>query len=261
MPDPDILLELENISVMRGERLVLDGFSLRLERGRHTAILGPNGCGKSTLIKMLTRELYPLYREDARVRIFGQERWNVHDLRLLLGIVTNDLIQQCTREYTAREIVLGGFHSAVGVQPYYELTPEMERKAAAILDRLEISHLRDRPLEELSSGEARRAVIGRALVHDPAVLVLDEPTNSLDFSAMLDLRETMRGLARNGITLVVVTHHLPDLVPEIERVILMDKGRVAADGHKAEILTAARLGALFGRPLELLERDGFYNLW
>lgn len=246
---------------MRGDRLVLDDFSLRLDRGQHTAILGPNGCGKSTLIKMLTRELYPLYREGTRVRILGEDRWHVHDLRLMLGIVTNDLIQQCTREYTAREIVLGGFHSAVGVQPYHDITEAMETHAAAILDRLEIGCLRDRPLEELSSGEARRAVIGRALVHNPAVLVFDEPTNSLDLAATHDLRDTMRALAQSGITIVIVTHHLPDLVPEIERVLLMDRGRVVKDGPKREVLTAGNLSALFGRNLELLERDGYFNLW
>lgn len=255
------LLELEQVSVMRGERLVLDDFSLRLERGQHTAILGPNGCGKSTLIKMLTRELYPLYREGTRVRILGRDRWHVNDLRLMLGIVTNDLIQQCTREYTTHEIVLGGFHSAVGIQTYHEITGAMEARADAVMERLEIAHLRDRPLEELSSGEARRAVIGRALVHDPAVLVFDEPTNSLDLAAMHDLRETMRTLAQSGITLVIVTHHLPDLVPEVERVLLMKEGRVVMDGPKRDVLTAEHLSALFGRSLELLERDGYYNLW
>ena len=255
------LLELEHVSVMRGDRVVLDDFSLRLMRGQHTAILGPNGCGKSTLIKMLTRELYPLYREGTRVRILGQDRWHVYELRLMLGIVTNDLIQQCTREYTAREIVLGGFHSAVGVQPYHEITQAMEDRAGVILERLEIAHLRDRPLEELSSGEARRAVIGRALVHDPAVLVFDEPTNSLDLAATHDLRDTMRALTQSGITLVIVTHHLPDLIPEIERVLFMNGGRVVMDGPKREVLTEENLSALFGRKLELLERDGYFNLW
>jgi iron complex transport system ATP-binding protein len=99
------------------------------------------------------------------------------------------------------------------------------------------------------------------LVHDPAVLVFDEPTNSLDLAATHDLRDTMRALTQRGITLVIVTHHLPDLIPEIERVLFMNGGRVVKDGPKREVLTEANLSELFGRKLELLERDGYFNLW
>jgi iron complex transport system ATP-binding protein len=259
--DEPALIELKRVSVMRGAKVVLCGLSLRIGVGEHVAILGPNGCGKSTLIKTITRECYPLVRDDSRMTIFGKERWNIFDLRPLLGVVSNDLMAACTREITGREAVLSGFFGSIGLQPYHAVTPAMERKAGEILALLEIPHLASREVNEMSSGEARRVLLARALVHGPRALVLDEPSNSLDVFAQHELREILRKLAASGIGIILVTHHLADIIPEIERVILMRDGRIVADGCKQDVLAAGALEELFGLPVDLAQRDGYYHLW
>ena len=194
-----MLLDYENVTVYRGDQVALDRIAFSVESGQHVAILGPNGSGKSTLIKTMTRECYP-YRGHGpvRLRIMERETWSVFDLRAMLGIVTNDLIAACTRHLTARDVVVSGFFSSIGLWPHHEVTADDGAAAAAILERLEVPHLADRYLDELSSGEARRIVIARALVHDPKALVLDEPTNSLDVRSTYELREIVRRIARDG---------------------------------------------------------------
>jgi iron complex transport system ATP-binding protein len=256
------LIEFQDVTVYRGEKIALDGITLSIQAGEHVAILGPNGCGKSTLIKTITRECYPRYSGNgAGLRIFGQECWNVFDLRALLGIVSNDLMQSCARDITGREAVLSGFFSSIGIWPNHHVTAAMEAKTDEILALLEINHLVDRDVNEMSSGEARRILIGRALAHDPKALVLDEPTASLDLHAMHELREILRKLAQAGTSIIVVTHHLPDIIPEVGRVILIKKGRVLRDGAKRDVLTSGLLSELFETPVELVEREGLYQIW
>lgn len=259
MPEP--LIEFEHVSVIRGETLALNDVSLRIGAGEHVAILGPNGCGKSTLIKAITRECYPLIREGSSVRILGRDRWNVVELRSMLGIVSSDLMTACSRDATGRDIALSGFFSSIGIWPHHEVTAEMHARADEALALMEVSHLADRWTDEMSSGEARRVLLARALVHRPQALILDEPSTALDLFAQHELREILRKLAATGIGIVMVTHHLSDLIPEMERVILMRGGRIVADGPTRETLTAERLSGLFGLKLELMERGGYYNLW
>jgi iron complex transport system ATP-binding protein len=255
------LIEFQDVTVYRGEKIALDRITLSIQAGEHVAILGPNGCGKSTLIKTITRECYPRYSGNgAGLRIFGQECWNVFDLRALLGIVSNDLMQSCARDISGREAVLSGFFSSIGIWPNHHVTAAMEAKTDEILALLEISHLSGRDVNEMSSGEARRILIGRALAHDPKALVLDEPTASLDLHAMHELRAILRKLAQAGTSIIVVTHHLPDIIPEIGRVILIKKGRVLRDGAKRDVLTSGLLSELFETPVELVERDGLWNM-
>ena len=185
------LIELCNVSIMRGEQVVIRDMNLRIEVGEHVAILGPNGCGKSTLVRTLAREFYPLQRPGSSMRLFGQEVWNVFELWSLLGIVSNHFPTP-SRSLTGRELVIGSFFSSVGVWPHHHVTREMEDRADAALAQIEATHLADRDFEELSSGETRRILIARALVHRPKALLLDEPTTSLDLAAQHDLREAMR---------------------------------------------------------------------
>lgn len=254
------LLDFHRISVMRGDRLVLRDLSLKIEAGEHVALLGPNGCGKSTLLKTVDRECYPLARDESHLTLLGRSRWNVFELRKLLGIVSNDLAAACTRAATGLDIVLSGFFSAIGVPPHTRASAEMEEEAHAALARLEASHLAGRTTDEMSSGEVRRVLIARALVHQPLALLLDEPSTSLDIAAQQELMQVLRKLAQSGTGLILVTHFLPDIIPEIERVILLRDGKVFADGPKAEILTDVNLSALFGVRVQLWQDRGYYHL-
>jgi iron complex transport system ATP-binding protein len=259
------LLDFRNIRVMRGQKVALDDFTLRIEANEHVAILGPNGCGKSTFIETITRELYPVVREDVRpessMSILGEDSWDVFKLRELLGIVSNDLMLSCTGEASGRDVVLSGFFSSTAIWPNHTVGARQRELADAALAGLSISHLGERPVCEMSSGEARRVLIARALVHKPQALLFDEPCNSLDLAAQQSVRQTMRSLASSGTAIILVTHELADIVPEIQRVVLMSRGRIVADGAKEDILQVERLKSLFGVSVEMARRDGHYHLW
>ncbi len=255
------LVDLRNVRVVRGDNVALDDFSLRIKSGEHVAILGPNGCGKSTLIKTITRECYPIVREGSSMTILGQARWNVFELRSVLGIVSNDLMQDVTSETSGREVVLSGFFSSTRIFDHQSVEPAHGQRADAALERAGVPHLADRPVAEMSSGEAKRILIARALVHNPGTLLFDEPSNSLDVFAQHGLRVTMRQLAQSGIGIVLVTHHLSDVIPEIDRVVLMKNGKIQADGLKKDLLNPQEISHLFGIPVEITRRDGYYHLW
>jgi iron complex transport system ATP-binding protein len=255
------LLEFRNLRVMRGQKVALDEFSLRIGADEHVAILGPNGCGKSTLIKTITRECYPVARPESSMSILGQDSWDVFKLRAALGIVSNDLMLSCTGDASGRDVVLSGFFSSTAIYPNHNVDSRQMALADAALAELKISHLADRPVCEMSSGEARRVLIARALVHKPRALLFDEPCNSLDLAAQQTVRHTMSALANAGTAIILVTHELADIVPEIQRVVLMSQGKVVADGPKDDILQVERLADLFGVNVQMARRHGHYHLW
>jgi iron complex transport system ATP-binding protein len=259
-PGEPPLLALSHVTVMRGESAALQDVSLQVETGEHVCILGPNGCGKSTLIKTITRECYPLANDGSSIAILGRERWNIFELRSLLGIVSPDLLASCTNDATGRDVVLSGFFSSTRIFPHHAPNSELLERTDAALVRLGIAHLSERPVAQMSLGEAKRTLIARALVHKPQTLLFDEPSSALDIGAQIQLRDSMRALANSGLGILLVTHHIAEILPEITRVVLLREGRIVADGPKQDILTSERLSALFGADIEIARRDGYYSL-
>jgi iron complex transport system ATP-binding protein len=259
-------LDLREVNVARGDRVVLHGVNLSIRAGEHVAILGPNGCGKTTLIMAMTCQVYPIVRPGMMVRIFGRDRWDLTELRKHFGVVGagplgTELPGERTAVTSGLDAVIAGFFSASTLWPNLIVTEEMRGCAAEALERMEASHLASQLVGEMSAGEKRRILIARALVHRPKQLLLDEPSNALDLAAQRELRETLRRLAREGTGLVLVTHHLGDILPEIERVILMSGGRIVADGPREELLTVQRLSELFNTPVRIGRDEEWLHSW
>ncbi len=255
------LIEFKNISLVRGERLCLKNINLVINQGQSLAILGPNGAGKSSLIKTITRELYPIFDpQNSSLRILGRENWDVFALRSQLGIVSAEVLNQNISQ-TCKEAVLSGYFGSPYLHDAGLVSTEMENYANEVMQLLEIDKLADRLTDEISSGETRRVVIARALVNKPQSLLLDEPTTNLDMKSAHQLRKLLSKIAGLGTQIILVTHNLSDIIPEINRVVMLKDGSIFRDGVKTEILTEANFAELFGFEVNLLSKDGFYHIY
>ena len=254
-------IDLQHVSVVRGERVVLDDVNLRIANGEQIALLGPNGCGKSTLLKTMTCELYPLARPETRVEILGRARWDLTELKKQLGVVQAEIPGKPMLGISGFDAVLTGFFSSSTLWPHLQVTGDMRDRAGAVLAQVGGRALAQTPFGEMSAGQQRRVLIARALVASAGCLLLDEPSNALDLYAQRELRDLMVQLAAQGTTMLLITHQLADIIPAMRRVLLMRDGRLVGDGPREELLTAERLGELFGTEVRLDERDGFLHAW
>lgn len=253
-------IDIQQATVWLENQEILHCVTLSLAADEHVAIVGPNGSGKSTLIKLLSGDVYPLHRDEpAPIRVFGQSRWDLFELRSKLGIVSNALQERYHRATTGLDVVLSGFFGSIGTYGHQAISEAMTAKARETLRFLGINHLEDKQIVRMSSGEARRFLIGRALVHDPLMLVLDEPYSSLDLKARALFADVVRKVARRGHSLVLVTHALEEIPPEIERVVLMKQGMIFADGPKDRLLRSATISELFDMPVRVVREGETYH--
>lgn len=262
-PDMQVppLFSIHDADVVRAGKTILHVEDFSLAEGEHVALLGPNGAGKSTFIQLLTREVFPLYRDEPPVRFRGQARPLLGDIKSALGIVSSTMHEQVRVHLPAIEVVCGGLFGTLGLPMHREVAEAEFARAREALDRLHIEALADRDIMTLSTGQVRRVLVARELVRDPSVLVFDEPCTGLDPQGMYHLRETMRTLATEGRSIILVTHYPEDIIPAIDRVLLVKDSRVFADGPKRELLCDEVMSDLFDVPLTVSEHDGWYSLY
>jgi len=255
-----LLIDIRNATIYRGETRVFENFSISIGQHEQVAILGPNGSGKTTLLKVINREIYPVRRDDSWVRILGRETWNVWELRSHIGIVSHDLQMRYRATTTGLNVVLSGYLSSVGIHGLLsrQISSEQKEHAKSIMRELGIESLADTPLRKMSTGQQRRCLLGRALVHSPDTLILDEPTAGLDLSASFDYLARIRRQIASGKSIVLVTHLLNEIPPDIQRLILLREGRIVADGPKEEVLTEANLKKTYDTDVRIAKVDGYY---
>jgi iron complex transport system ATP-binding protein len=253
------IIEMNDVTAYRGHTRALSNLSLKITSGCHTVILGPNGAGKSTLLKLVSREVYPIHRDGSYVRVFGRDRWDVWELRTHFGIISHDLQQEYIGHVRGMQVILSGYYASIGTWDHQQFSAESQARAMHIMDMLHVADLRDRAFATMSTGEQRRFLLGRALVHDPETLILDEPTSGLDLKACFQYLNIIRSLMRAGKTIILVTHHIHEIPPEVSRVVLLKGGEVVADGDKSALLTSDRLSHLFDTPVALVQANGFYQ--
>lgn len=253
----EVFFELQNVNVWRGDKRVLHNFSLTLRRGESVAILGPNGSGKSTLVQLITGDLSTEFSHNSLCQLFGEDLWSLEELRHKIGYVTPEQAQHFDADETTMDVVLSALRGANGCTREMRFSSKEKRDALAAMEITSVAKLADRAIATLSSGEKRRLLIARALVHKPAILVMDEPTTALDFAGSQQLMHALRQAMANGCTVIFVTHHPEEIAPEIERVILLKDGAVLADGPKRKIITAVGLSELYDIPIEVQWRQGW----
>lgn len=259
-PNEAPLIQLRDAVVRRKGKNILEVEYFALRSGENIALLGPNGAGKSTFISLITREVFPLHRDVPPVLFRGNERTTLQETKKVLGVVSSTMQDQITVHLPAYEIVAGGLFGTLGVPQMYRVTPESNQRIFDIMELLGVADLATRDIKTLSTGQARRILLARALIHDPEVLVFDEPTTGLDPEGMYYVRKSMRDLVACGKSIILVTHYPEDIIPEVERLVMIKDGKLFADGAKEELLTSERMSDLFDVPLRIIEQDGYFSL-
>jgi iron complex transport system ATP-binding protein len=255
------MIDIHNVSAYLHDTQVFKSLNLYIKAGEKIAILGPNGAGKSTLLKLITREIYPIVRDDSWVKLFGSEIVNLWDLRKKIGLISQELQDDYTPYTTAFEVVLSGFFGAIGKYDHLQADKAQLKRAHELLQQVGMAEHHDTMYQRLSTGQKRRLLVARALVHKPTALIFDEPCNGLDIRATADLFKLMRDFCLSDNSLILTTHHVDEIIPEINRVVLLQAGKVVADGDKKSILNNATISQLYGLPLQLSEKNGWYKLW
>ena len=254
------LLRLHDAKVKMDGRVILDVDDFVINQGERIVVLGPNGSGKSPLVKLLPKEIEPVWRETPPVLFMGQPDPSEETLIETVGLVSTDVQERMMVHRTVFDIVLGGFFGSVGVPFHIGASDEQVEQARKAIREIGIPSLSERDMLTLSTGQARRALIARALINGPALLIFDEPTSGLDPEGAWNMRQSLSALAKAGHTILVITHNVSDIMPEFDRVVMLQDAHIVADGPKEEVLTTQKLRHLFGVPITLVETDGRYHL-
>ena len=251
-PKAKYWIESKNVEVnLNGKSLIKD-IDLRIKHKEHTVILGPNGAGKSTLLKLIDRTVYPIHKKGSYFRLFGSSNINIWDLRKKIGFLSKDVEERIPGSLSSVDVIISGIFGVFKRIDNEAIIEQYREKADKLLKTLRLDSIRNQSFGELSDGQKRLVTIIRALIHEPQVVILDEPTNSLDLASKKIIIESLDKLTCTDTTLVQVTHDISNIIQGTKRIVLMKKGSIVANGSPKQILKDEVLSELFDIKLHLL---------
>ncbi|WP_081215515.1 ATP-binding cassette domain-containing protein [Prochlorococcus marinus] len=260
MKDENPWLDIKDVEAWLGPTQVFRNLSLKLKQGENTVILGPNGSGKTALVKLITRNIYPIVKRGSTLKIFGNRKIKLNQLHSRIGVVSTDLEVRTPDYISAKDVVLSGLYGSIGINRNRSPKEKEIKKVQDLISDLGLEDIDARSFGQISDGERRRLLIARAMVNKPEILILDEPTNGLDLKARHQLLKCIRSLCKGKTTIVLITHRVEDIVKEMQRIIFLKKGAIIRDGATNDLLQSEPLEKLYETPLEIVFANGYYQV-
>jgi len=250
----------KNINVYVDRKEILSNININLNYGENTLILGPNGSGKSTFLKLINRSIYPITSSNSSFKLFNKENINIWDLRKKIGFLFKEMEQRVNNGVSLYDVITSGFFGTFNSR-YSKLLSEKEKlKIDNLIHEWGLNDIIFDEFKSLSDGQKRRALLARALVYEPNILILDEPFCNLDIKSNFILYQNLNKLIKESINILYVTHNLESILPETNRVILIKEGKILKEGSPNELLTSTILSNLFNISINVIKQEGYWRM-
>tara|TARA_Y100001968_G_scaffold266587_1_gene256195 strand:+ start:515 stop:1318 length:804 start_codon:yes stop_codon:yes gene_type:complete len=251
---------LRNINVYINEKEILSNININLNYGENTLILGPNGSGKSTFLNLLNRSIYPVNTKHSSFKLFNKEIINIWDLRKNVGFLLKEMEQRVNNGVKLIDVIKSGFSGTFNSRYSKFISKREKDKIDNLIDDWELNNIVNTEFESLSDGQKRRALLARALVFEPNILILDEPFYNLDIKSQFILNNNLNKLIDHSVNILYVTHNLESILPKTNRVLLMKEGEIIKDGRPKELINSKTLSDLYNISINVIEQKGYWRM-
>ena len=249
-----------NIDAYIDKTKILSNININLNYGENTLILGPNGSGKSTFLRLLNRSIYPIVSSKSSLKLFNKKNIDIWEVRKKVGFLFKEMEQRVSNEVGLYDLIASGFSGTFNSRYSNLITNKQKKQIDNLIKDWGLDNIINNQFYELSDGQKRRALLARAIVYEPKLLVLDEPFCNLDLKSNCILNNNLNNLINKSINILYVTHNLESILPSTNRVILIKKGEIIKDGDPNEILNSKTLSDLFEISINIIKQNNYWRL-
>ena len=250
----------KNINVYFDHKQILTNININLSYGENTLILGPNGSGKSTFLKLLNRSIYPIISKNSSFKLFNKENINIWEIRKKIGFLFKEMEERVNNGVILHDVITSGFSGTFNSRYSKLLSKAEQLKIENLIYKWELNNIIYDQFNTLSDGQKRRALLARALVYKPNILVLDEPFCNLDLKSNFILNQNLNNLMDQSVNIIYITHNIESILPKTNRVILIKEGKIIKHGSPHELLNSKTISDLFNISINVIEQEGYWRM-